>query len=231
MAASNTAPEAVLIQAGPVELQGLLRKPRAASAVVLFAHGSGSSRLSPRNSLVAERLREAGLCTLLFDLLTEEEEKFDALTAELRFDISLLTTRLSAATEWALRAPQLRGLAVAYFGASTGAAAALAAAAEIPQVTAVVSRGGRPDLAGPALPRVRAATLLIVGGNDPQVLSLNQQALGQLRCEAELAVVPGATHLFVEPGALERVASLATAWFARHARVGESAPPTRPGAG
>jgi len=226
MAASNTAPEAVLIQAGPVELQGLLRKPRAASAVVLFAHGSGSSRLSPRNSLVAERLRAAGLCTLLFDLLTEEEEKFDALTAELRFDISLLTTRLSAATEWALRAPQLRGLAVAYFGASTGAAAALAAAAEIPQVTAVVSRGGRPDLAGAALPRVRAATLLIVGGNDPQVLSLNQQALGQLRCEAELAVVPGATHLFVEPGALERVASLATAWFARHARVGESAPPT-----
>jgi putative phosphoribosyl transferase len=223
MPASNTPPEAVLIQADAVELQGLLRKPRAASAVVLFAHGSGSSRLSPRNSFVAERLREAGLCTLLFDLLTEEEEKFDALTAELRFDISLLTARLSAATEWALRAPQLRGLAVAYFGASTGAAAALTAAA---RVTAVVSRGGRPDLAGAALPRVRAATLLIVGGNDPQVLALNQQALRQLRCEAELAVVPGATHLFIEPGALEQVASRATAWFARHTRVSAPPPPT-----
>lgn len=224
MAASSTPPEAVLIQAGAVELQGLLRKPRTASAVVLFAHGSGSGRLSPRNSFVAERLRDAGLCTLLFDLLTEEEEKFDALTAELRFDIPLLTARLAAATEWALRAPQLRGLAVAYFGASTGAAAALAAAAQIPQVTAVVSRGGRPDLAGPALALVRAATLLIVGGNDPQVLALNQQAIRQLRCEAELAVVPGATHLFVEPGALEHVASLATAWFTRHAGGRESTP-------
>ena len=230
MAVSSTPPDAVLIQAGAVELQGLLRKPRGASAVVLFAHGSGSGRLSPRNSFVAERLREAGLCTLLFDLLTEEEEQLDALTAELRFNISLLTARLAAASEWALRTPQLRGLALAYFGASTGAAAALAAAAEIPQVTAVVSRGGRPDLAGPALPRVRAATLLIVGGDDPQVLALNQQAIGKLRCEAQLAVVPGATHLFVEPGALERVASLAAAWFARHARVPESAPPTRRGA-
>jgi dienelactone hydrolase len=225
MAASGTPPEAVVIQAGAVELQGLLRKPRDASALVLFAHGSGSSRLSPRNTLVAERLREAGLGTLLFDLLTEEEEKFDALTAELRFDISLLTARLLAATEWALRAPQLRRLAMAYFGASTGAAAALAAAAEAPQVTAVVSRGGRPDLAGQALSRVRAATLLIVGGNDPQVLTLNQQAIRQLRCEAELAVVPGATHLFVEPGALEQVASLASAWLTRHARVREPAPP------
>jgi len=229
MAASNTPPEEVLIQAGAVELQGLLRKPRGASAVVLFAHGSGSGRLSPRNRFVAERLREVGLGTLLFDLLTEEEEKFDALTAELRFDIPLLTARLSAATEWALRVPQLQGLAVAYFGASTGAAAALAAAAEIPQVTAVVSRGGRPDLAA-ALPGVRAATLLIVGGNDPQVLALNQQALRQLQCEAELAVVPGATHLFVEPGALERVASLAAAWFARHTRMPEPSPPTPRGA-
>jgi len=224
MAASDTPPEAVVIQTGSVELQGLLRKPRGASAVVLFAHGSGSSRLSPRNSFVAERLRQAGLCTLLFDLLTEEEEKFDALTAELRFDISLLTARLSAVTEWALRAPRLRGLALAYFGASTGAAAALAAAARIPQVSAVVSRGGRPDLAGAALPRVRAATLLIVGGNDPQVLALNQQALRQLRCEAELAVVPGATHLFIEPGALEQVASLAAAWFARHTRLSAPSP-------
>jgi putative phosphoribosyl transferase len=210
-------PEVVRISAGAIELQGLLRKPRGASAVVLFAHGSGSSRLSPRNSFVAERLRQAGLCTLLFDLLTEEEEKFDAITAELRFDIPLLTARLSAATEWVLREPRLRGLALAYFGASTGAAAALAAAAEIPQVTAVVSRGGRPDLAGAALSRVRAATLLIVGGNDPQVLALNRQAIRHLRCEAELAVVPGATHLFGEPGALEQVASLASAWFTRHA--------------
>ena len=223
IAASSTPPEAVLIHAGAVELQGLLRKPPAASAVVLFAHGSGSSRLSPRNTLVAERLREAGLCTLLFDLLTAEEEKFDALTAELRFDIPLLTARLLAATEWALRAPQLRGLALAYFGASTGAAAALAAAAEVPQATAVVSRGGRPDLAGAALARVRAATLLIVGGDDPQVLALNQQAIRHLRCAAELAVVQGATHLFVEPGALEQVASLASAWFTRHARVREPA--------
>ncbi len=222
---SSTSPEAVAIQAGAVELQGLLSKPRGASAVVLFAHGSGSGRLSPRNSFVAERLQEARLGTLLFDLLTEEEERFDALTAELRFDISLLTARLSAATEWALRTPQLHGLAVAYFGASTGAAAALAAAARIPQVTAVVSRGGRPDLAGPALSQVRAATLLIVGGSDPEVLALNQEAIRQLRCEAELAVVPRATHLFVEPGALERVASLASAWFVRHARRGSGSSP------
>lgn len=217
---SSSTLETVSIQAGAINLQGLLRLPSTASAVALFAHGSGSSRLSPRNTFVAEHLRRAGLGTLLFDLLTEEEERYDAVTAELRFDIPLLTARLSAATQWALRQPRLRGLAVAYFGASTGAAAALAAAAQIPEVTAVVSRGGRPDLAGPALSRVRAATLLIVGGNDPQVLSLNREALRQLRCEAHLAVVPGATHLFVEPGTLEQVAALATAWFARHARMG-----------
>ena len=212
-------PEAVSIQAGAVSLQGVLRLPAAASAVVLFAHGSGSSRLSPRNTFVAERLREAGLATLLLDLLTEDEEQYDADTGALRFDIPLLTVRLVAATEWTLRQPRLQRLAVAYFGASTGAAAALAAAAQTPRVTAVVSRGGRPDLAGPALSRVRAATLLIVGGDDTQVLSLNRKALRQLRCEAQLAVVPGATHLFVEPGTLEQVAALAADWFARYARL------------
>ena len=214
----RTTPEPVSIEAGAVKLHGLLRLPPNASTVILFAHGSGSGRLSPRNTFVAERLRLAGIGTLLLDLLTGKEEEVDAITAELRFNIPLLTARLAAATEWALQQPRLRGLAVSYFGASTGAAAALAAAAQIPEVTAVVSRGGRPDLAGSALSRVRAATLLIVGGNDPQVLALNRDALRELRCEKELAVVPGATHLFVEPGALEQVTTLATAWFIRHAR-------------
>ncbi len=215
----RTEPDAVSIQAGAVKLHGLLRLPPDASSVILFAHGSGSGRLSPRNNFVAERLREAAIATLLLDLLTAREEQVDAVTAELRFDIPLLTTRLAAATEWILRQPPLRGLPVGYFGASTGAAAALGAAAQMPEVTAVVSRGGRPDLAGPALSRVRAATLLIVGGNDPQVLALNRDALRELRCEKELAVVPGATHLFSEPGALEQVTTLATAWFTRHART------------
>jgi len=217
---STTTPTEVSIQAGAVRLQGLLRVPPEASAVILFAHGSGSSRLSPRNTFVAQRLEQAGLATLLFDLLTSEEERFDAVTAELRFDIALLTARLAAATEWTLRQRQLQGLAIGYFGASTGAAAALTAAARTAAVSAVVSRGGRPDLAGPALSRVRAATLLIVGGNDPEVLTLNQAALRQLHCEAQLTVVPGATHLFVEPGTLEQVASLAATWFTRHAGSG-----------
>jgi len=215
----SVTPDAVAIEAGAVKLQGLLRLPRDANSVVLFAHGSGSGRLSPRNTFVAERLGQDGIGTLLFDLLTEDEEEIDAVTAALRFNIPLLTERLVAATEWTLRQQRLQQLAVGYFGASTGAAAALAAAAQIPQVSAVVSRGGRPDLAGPALFRVRAPTLLIVGGNDTQVLALNRQALRQLSCEAQLAVVPGATHLFVEPGTLEEVASLAAAWFAHHARV------------
>ena len=217
---SSTMPAEVSIQAGAVRLQGLLRVPQEASAVILFAHGSGSSRLSPRNTFVAQRLEQAGLGTLLFDLLTSEEERVDAVTGELRFDISLLTARLAAATEWTLRQRQLQGLAIGYFGASTGAAAALAAAARIAAVRAVVSRGGRPDLAGPALAQVRAATLLIVGGNDPQVLALNQDALRQLHCETQLTVIPGATHLFIEPGTLERVASLAATWFSRHAAIG-----------
>ncbi len=227
---SRTTPDAVRIQAGAVELHGLLRLPAVASSVILFAHGSGSGRLSPRNNFVAEHLQQAAIATLLLDLLTDAEEDVDAVTAELRFNIPLLTTRLAAATEWTLHQPQLRRLAVGYFGASTGAAAALAAAAGIPEVTAVVSRGGRPDLAGPALARVRAATLLIVGGDDPQVLALNRDALRRLRCEKELAVGPGATHLFVAPGALEQVTSLATAWFARHARPRGTAAPAVSGA-
>ena len=211
-------PIAVSIQAGAVKLHGLLRLPDNANSVILFAHGSGSGRLSPRNTFVAEHLRQAGIATLLLDLLTGKEEEVDAVTAELRFNIPLLTTRLAQATEWTLQQEPLRELAVGYFGASTGAAAALAAAAEMPEITAVVSRGGRPDLAGAALSRVRAATLLIVGGNDPPVLALNRDALRQLRCEKQLAVVPGATHLFTEPGALEQVTTLAAAWFTHHAR-------------
>jgi dienelactone hydrolase len=226
---SKATPDAVSIQVGTAKLQGLLRLPPDARSLILFAHGSGSGRLSPRNTFVAERLRQAGIATLLFDLLTEQEEEYDAATAELRFDIPLLTSRLAKATEWTLQQPHLRELALGYFGASTGAAAALAAAAEIPAVTAVVSRGGRPDLAGPALPRVRAATLLIVGGGDTQVLALNRAALRQLRCEKELTVVPGATHLFAEPGTLEQVTTLATEWFSRHVRARSAAAPAATG--
>jgi dienelactone hydrolase len=187
--------------------------------VILFAHGSGSGRLSPRNNFVAERLHDAGFSSVLFDLLTLEEERIDAVTAELRFDIPLLTERLLAATRWTRDQPRLGKLAVGYFGASTGAAAALAAAARLPAVAAVVSRGGRPDLAGAALKQVRAATLLIVGGDDREVLALNRRALEQLGCEAQLEVVAGATHLFEEPGALAQVAALAAAWFTRHVRA------------
>ncbi len=212
------------VAAGEARLQGVLRIPRNVCGIVLFAHGSGSGRFSPRNAYVADVLSEAGFAALLFDLLTAEEEQIDALTAELRFDIFLLTDRLVAATRWALEQPDLKGLAIGYFGASTGAAAAPAAAARLPAVAAVVSRGGRPDLAGRALPEVHAATLLIVGGNDRQVLALNRSALARLSCEARLEIVPGATHLFVEPGALEQVASLAAAWFTRHlsAAIGKS---------
>ncbi len=220
---SYTPLRAVSFEAGAAKLEGLLRIPASARAVVLFAHGSGSSRLSPRNTFVAERLSASGLATLLFDLLTAREEEIDELTAELRFDIPLLTERLIAATEWVLRHPDLRDLSIGYFGASTGAAAALAAAARVPQVGAVVSRGGRPDLAGAALIVVRAPTLLIVGGNDPEVLALNRAALGQLGGETRLEIVPGATHLFVERGTLERVATLAAGWFETHLR-GRAAP-------
>jgi dienelactone hydrolase len=181
--------------------------------MVLFVHGSGSGRLSPRNAAVAQQLRAAGLGTLLFDLLTEAE------AADRRnvFDIDLLSERLLAATVWLSRQPEAAGLPLGYFGASTGAAAALQAAASSPlDIAAVVSRGGRPDLAGPALRRVRAPTLLLVGSRDPQVLDLNQGAIAQLTCFARLVVIPGASHLFEEPGTLEEAGRLAAAWFVRH---------------
>jgi dienelactone hydrolase len=211
-----TQPTSVTVTFGDIRLQGLLRTPPDARGIVLFAHGSGSGRLSPRNNYVAEQLGKSGLATLLFDLLTAEEEQIDEQTAALRFDIPLLTERLVAATEWTRRQPALRHFPVGYFGASTGAAAALMAAAQVPDIAAVVSRGGRPDLAGAALPEVRAATLLIVGGDDHQVIVLNRQARDQMTCEVKLEIVPGATHLFVEPGTLEQVAALAAGWFAAH---------------
>jgi pimeloyl-ACP methyl ester carboxylesterase len=207
----------VRIAAGPVTLEGNLSLPNRAYAVVLFAHGSGSSRHSSRNRHVARLLNEAKPATVLIDLLTPDEEAVDTQTAHLRFDIGLLAERLVGATDWLTQYPSTRHLPIGYFGASTGAAAALVAAAERPdRVGAVVSRGGRPDLARPALVRVQAPTLHIVGENDVQVIQLNRAALAQLRCEKQLAIVPGATHLFEEPGALDEVASLARGWFQRH---------------
>jgi putative phosphoribosyl transferase len=208
----------VQIQAGRAVLSGNLHIPDGAAALVLFAHGSGSSRHSPRNQFVARSLNNAGLATLLFDLLTPEEESIDTRTAELRFNIGLLAERLVHATKWAKRQEQTRDLRVGYFGSSTGGGAALVAAAEVPEdVGAVVSRGGRPDLADEALPKVQAPTLLIVGGNDDVVIELNEQARDRMRCEVKLEIVPGATHLFEEPGALEKVAKLASNWFLLHA--------------
>jgi putative phosphoribosyl transferase len=207
----------VKVPAGSVTLEGNLTLPKDSQAVVLFAHGSGSSRHSSRNRYVARVLNEANLATLLIDLLTLDEEAIDARTAQLRFDIELLAERLVHATDWLTQLPDTEHLRIGYFGASTGAAAALVAAAERPdQVRAIVSRGGRPDLAGAALPRVRAPTLLIVGGNDVQVIELNRVALAQLRVEKQLVIIPGATHLFEETGALEVVARLAREWFQRH---------------
>jgi dienelactone hydrolase len=202
---------------GPVMLTGDLAMPAGPRGLILFAHGSGSSRASPRNRMVAGRLQRAGLATLLFDLLTPVEAEMDAVTGHLRFDVALLAERLINATDWCRRQPDTRGLPFGYFGASTGAAAALIAAAERPAVVgAIVSRGGRPDLAGSALRRVAAPTLLIVGGNDTPVLELNRLAIEQLAVESRLEIVPGATHLFEEPGALEEVAELARRWFERH---------------
>jgi dienelactone hydrolase len=206
----------VKVALGPKELEGDLRMPERAGGLVLFAHGSGSSRHSPRNRYVARLLNEANLATLLVDLLTFEEEMIDRRTVHLRFDIGLLATRLAAVTDWLARQPATRDLPVGYFGASTGAAAALVAAAERPHVRAIVSRGGRPDLAGRALRLVRAPTLLIVGGEDREVIELNREAYAQLLCEKQLVIVPGATHLFEEPGALDVVAQLAREWFDRH---------------
>ncbi len=207
----------VLVPAGQIELEGDLGVPGDAHGVILFAHGSGSGRHSPRNRYVAAQLREANLATLLIDLLTPEEEREDLRTARLRFDIGLLAGRLADATDWLKGNPETRDLRVGYFGASTGAAAALVAAAERPEdVGAIVSRGGRPDLAGDALPRVRPPTLLIVGGDDVPVIRMNEEAMGRMRAETRLEIVPGAGHLFEEPGKLEEVARLAADWFARH---------------
>jgi len=208
--------EPVQIPAGDVTLAGDLVEPADARGIVLFAHGSGSSRLSPRNRRVAAVLQRGGLATLLMDLLTREEETVDARTAHLRFDIRFLAGRLGAATAWVRRKAERRALPLGYFGASTGAAAALVAAAEQQAaVRAIVSRGGRPDLAGSALARVQAPTLLIVGSDDHLVIRLNQEALARLTAESKLEIVPGATHLFEEPGTLDEVTRLARAWFER----------------
>ena len=207
----------VQIQAGHAVLSGSLTIPETAIALVLFAHGSGSSRHSPRNQFVAHTINNAGLGTLLFDLLTQDEEATDTWTREHRFNIGLLAQRLVSATKWAKQQEETRDLRIGYFGSSTGGAAALVAAAELPQdISAVVSRGGRPDLAGDALPKVEAPTLLIVGGNDDIVIELNEMARDQMKCEVKLEIVPGASHLFEEPGALEKVAQLASDWFVHH---------------
>jgi pimeloyl-ACP methyl ester carboxylesterase len=198
-------------------LEGNLSLPRDARGIVLFAHGSGSSRHSPRNLYVAQLLNEEKLATLLVDLLTPDEEAVDLRTTQIRFNIDLLAERLVGVTDWLTEHRDTRRLQVGYFGASTGAAAALVAAAARPKIVgAVVSRGGRPDLAGPALGHVRAPTLLIVGGNDLQVIDLNRWAFAQLRCEKQLVIVPGATHFFEEPGTLDEVARLAREWFVRY---------------
>jgi putative phosphoribosyl transferase len=207
----------VRVSAGDATLEGELVVPEQATGVVLFAHGSGSSRHSSRNRFVAGELQAGGLATLLIDLLTPEEEAVDQHTAHLRFDIPLLAERLVAATRWLGQESSTRALEVGHFGASTGGGAALvAAAAEPDRVGAVVSRGGRPDLAGRALPLVRAPTLLIVGGRDLQVLELNRAAMARMQAETRLEIVPGASHLFEEPGTLEVVARLARDWFLRY---------------
>jgi putative phosphoribosyl transferase len=213
----------VQVQAGRAGLSGDLTIPEGVAGLVLFAHGSGSSRHSPRNQFVAGTLNRAGLGTLLFDLLTPEEEARDIYTREHRFNIDLLAERLVHATKWARQQEKTRDLHTGYFGSSTGGAAALVAAAELTQdVGAVVSRGGRPDLAGAALPRVHAPTLLIVGGNDDIVIELNEMARDQMRCEVKLEIIPGATHLFEEPGALEQAAKLASDWFVAHVGAGSA---------
>jgi putative phosphoribosyl transferase len=211
---------ALRIPCGEVNLSGDLEIPPNPVGLALFVHGSGSSRFSRRNRAVAGVLRAAGVATLLFDLLTENEEAVDSYTAHLRFDIGLLTRRLVTVTEEMADDPRVRGLRLGYFGSSTGGAAALRAAAALgSKIKAVVSRGGRPDLAGDALHYVKAATLLIVGERDEEVLLLNESAYEQLNCEKAIAVVPRATHLFEEPGALEEVTRLAAEWFAKHLKA------------
>ena len=221
----------LVVPTADVGLAGTLSRPADAAGVVLFAHGSGSSRFSPRNRFVAGVLRQAGLATLLIDLLTANEEAIDLRTRALRFDIDLLARRLTGVADWLTHDPATRDLAIGLFGASTAAAAALVAAAlRLPSVRAVVSRGGRPDLAGAHLAAVRAPTFLIVGGRDLSVITLNQEARAQLRAETQLEIVPGASHLFEEPGALEAVADLARDWFRRHLPqrpAASAAPPER----
>ena len=216
---NNTAPNDVTVKipVGAITLLGDLHYPTKIPAVVVFAHGSGSSRLSSRNRFVASTLNEAGMGSLLFDLLTPQEEVRDEITTEYRFNIKLLAQRLMLVSDWLLKNTQTSVWKIGYFGASTGAAAALIAAAELPQhVSAVVSRGGRPDMAGNALPRVKAPTLLIVGGNDTEVIRLNEQAYAVLKSEKKLEIVPGATHLFEEPGTMDVAAKLARDWFINH---------------
>ena len=205
------------IHAGSATLEGDLVVPEKATGVVLFAHGSGSSRFSSRNRYVADFLNQAGLGTLLIDLLTKKEEALDMRTGHLRFDIGMLADRLAGAAEWLSKNPKTSSLRIGLFGASTGGGAALVAAASRPdRIAAVVSRGGRPDLAGRALPRVKAPTLLIVGGDDVPVIEMNQEAYDQMTCERRMEIVPGASHLFEEPGTLEIVARLARDWFTRY---------------
>jgi len=215
---ADTDKHEVVIDLEGARLEGTLALPEGAQGLAIFAHGSGSSRHSPRNRFVAEVLQSHRIGTLLFDLLTSKEESIDQFTAELRFNIPFLAKRLLGATEWVIKSPETEHLKIGYFGASTGAAAALVAAADLPGViSAVVSRGGRPDLAAGALESVRAATLLIVGGNDEPVITMNRQALERLQCrEKKLVIIPGATHLFEERGTLEKVARLAAGWFIRH---------------
>lgn len=200
-----------------VKLPGLLFVPQAATGLVIFAHGSGSGRLSPRNQYVAKELQKLSIATLLFDLLTAEEDKIDAVTTQYRFDISFLAGRLVAVTKWITEHPHLDKLPKGYFGASTGGGAALVAAAKLSDsINAVVSRGGRPDLAGESLTEVECPTLFIVGGDDDVVIKLNQQAMDSMHCKRRLDIIPGATHLFDEPGKLEQVSSLANAWFKKY---------------
>lgn len=207
----------VEIASGPLNLQADLKVPQLAQGAVLFAHGSGSSRHSPRNQYVAGILNQAGLATLLLDLLTPDEEEAERSTRHLRFNINMLAERLIHATDWLIQSPLTQNLKIGYFGASTGAAAALVAAADRPKaIRAIVSRGGRPDLAGPTLPQVQAPTLLIVGGEDKPVITMNQDALTQIQAVKKLEIIPGATHLFEEPGALEVVAQIAQQWFEQY---------------
>lgn len=222
----NPGESEVSIECRDAVVHGTLTVPEACAGIVLFAHGSGSSRRSPRNRYVAQVLQSHGIATLLFDLLTRVEESVDEFTGELRFNIPFLAERLMGATHWAMRRPELKNLAIGYFGASTGAGAALVAASRLPhEVAAVVSRGGRPDLAGAALRSVIAPTLLIVGGKDERVIAMNQTALAKLSCsDKKLVIIPGATHLFEEPGTLEEVSRIAAGWFAQCLALGSRAP-------